>query len=87
MDDYSEKRLDRIEAKIDALTEAVNSMRVNAAGCAAHFEENDRQLEALEGAGEKRRESAGTWVGIVSGIVALVATFVGWVYTVVKKVN
>jgi folate-dependent phosphoribosylglycinamide formyltransferase PurN len=57
MDDYSEKRLDRIEAKIDALTEAVNTMRINAAGCAAHFEEHDRQLESIEVSQEKKETS------------------------------
>ena len=75
MDDYAEKRLDRIETKIDALTEAVNSMKVTAAGCSAHFEEHDRQLESLECAGEKKRESAGAIVGIATGITALLAFF------------
>ena len=82
MDDYSEKRLDRIEAKIDALAEAVNSMKVNAAGCSAHFEEHDRQLESLECASEKKRESTGTIVGIATGITALLAFFGELLYNV-----
>lgn len=53
-----------------------------AAGCSAHFEEHDRQFEALETAGEKRRESTGTIVGIATGISALLAFFGQLLYNV-----
>jgi len=80
-----EKRQDKFDEKLDAITETVNAMKVNAAGCNAHFEEIDRQVEALETKDEKRVESVGTKIGIATGVTALLA-FVGQLlYNVIEN--
>lgn len=75
-----EKRLDKQEEKMDMMVENVNTMKVNAAGCSAHFEEVDRQVEALEKAPEKRQSNAEARIGIVGSIVAIIAVVMGWIF-------
>ena len=79
-----EKRLDKQEEKMDSFIETINAMKVNAAGCNAHFEELDRQVETVSGRGEKNIDRANDFFTLAKNIAWVVGIIAVAVAALVK---